>query len=150
MLSIRRNRKIGKLPYQERRRGTAAVEMALTLPLLISAVLGIVEVGRGIMVSQILETAARNGARLAINQGSTNSQVTSNVQTFLQTTANVAPANVTVALADNGNGSASLANAAFGDSISVTVSVPFSAVSWLPPQYLKGVTLSALCVMQHE
>jgi len=149
MFGIHRNRRTRR-PDSLKRRGTAAVETALTLPILIAAVLGIVELGRGIMVSQILETAARNGARLAINQGTTNAQVTSNVQTFLQTTANIAPANVTVAVADNGNGSASLANAAFGDTISVRVSVPFSAVSWLPPQYLKNVTLSALCVMQHE
>ena len=150
MFNIRRNRKIRFSSCQERRRGTAAVEMALTLPIFISAVLGIVELGRGIMVCQMLETAARNGARLAIIDNTTNAQVTSTVQTFLQTTANIAPGNVTISIADNGNGSASLANAATGDTISVTVTVPFADVSWLPPNFLKGVNLSALCVMQHE
>jgi Flp pilus assembly protein TadG len=150
MFSVCRNQQIRSSSGREPRRGAAAVEMALILPVFISAVLGIVELGRGIMISQLLETAARNGARQAINSGTTNAQVTSTVQTFLQTTANIAPTSVTVAIADNGSGSAPLANAATGDSISVTVSVPFATVSWLPPNYLKGVTLSALCVMQHE
>jgi Flp pilus assembly protein TadG len=150
MLNFHRNRSIRKLPSLDRRRATAAVEMALTLPVFISAVLGIVELGRGIMISQLLETAARNGARLAIIDGTTNAQVTSSVQTFLQTTANIAPAYVTVAVADNGNGGTPIANAATGDTISVTVSVPFADVSWLTPSYLSGVNLSALCVMQHE
>ncbi|HEY3967646.1 MAG TPA: TadE/TadG family type IV pilus assembly protein [Planctomycetaceae bacterium] len=150
MLSIRRNPQIPQSSNQECRRGVAAVETALLLPVFIAAVLGLVELGRGIMISQLLETAARNGARLAIIDGTTNAQVTSNVQTFLLTTANIAPGNITVAIADNGSGSAPLANATTGDTISVTVSVPFSTVSWLPPNYLKGVTLSALCVMQHE
>lgn len=150
MHSLIRTRRFRNPSCQERRRGTAAVEMALTLPVFITAILGIVEIGRGIMVSQILETAARNGARQAIVKGTTNAQVTSAVNTFLQTTANIPSADVTVSLADNGTNGASLANAATGDTISVTVTVPYSDVTWLPPNFLKGVNLSALCVMQHE
>lgn len=150
MFNIRRNQPSRNPSCQERRRAAAAVETALLLPVFITAVLGIVELGRGIMISQLLETAARNGARLAIIDGTTNAQVTSNVQTFLLTTANIAANSITVSITDNGSSGTPLANAATGDSISVTVSVPFSTVSWLPPNYLKGVTLSALCVMQHE
>lgn len=47
------------------RRGVAAVEMAFVAPLLFAFLVGIWEVGRVIMVDNILENAAREGARLA-------------------------------------------------------------------------------------
>jgi Flp pilus assembly protein TadG len=48
-----------------RRRGVAAVEAAVTLPLLLTLMLGVWEVGRLIQVNQIVVNAAREGARLA-------------------------------------------------------------------------------------
>lgn len=49
----------------KRRRGIAAVEMALIAPLLFTFLVGVWEVGRFIMVKNILENAAREGGRLA-------------------------------------------------------------------------------------
>ena len=132
------------------RRGTAAVEMAMVLPVFVIAMLGIIELGRGIMVCQLLENASREGARMAILDNTTNAQVTSAAQTFMQNAANIAPSNVTVSINVAGSNSAPLSSANPGDLITVTVSVPFSSVSWLPPNYLKGVTLSALGAMRHE
>lgn len=48
-----------------RRRGVAAVEFAVVLPLLLLMLVGIWELGRIIHVQIILNTAARDGARLA-------------------------------------------------------------------------------------
>ena len=47
------------------RRGMAAVEAAVVLPLLLILMLGVWEVGRMIQVDQILINSAREGARLA-------------------------------------------------------------------------------------
>jgi Flp pilus assembly protein TadG len=47
------------------RRGTAAVEAAFTLPILVIMMFGVLEVGRLIQVNQIVNNAAREGARLA-------------------------------------------------------------------------------------
>src|SRR5262245_60508952 len=47
------------------RRGIAAVEMAIIAPVLLTFLVGIWEVGRAIMVCNILDNAAREGARLA-------------------------------------------------------------------------------------
>jgi hypothetical protein len=47
------------------RRGTAIVEAAFCLPLLVILMLGMWEVGRMVQVSQILANAAREGARYA-------------------------------------------------------------------------------------
>jgi len=132
------------------RRGAAAVEMAVVLPIFIMALLGIIELSRGIMITQLLENAAREGARMSILDGTTNSQVQTSAQTFMQNAAHISPSNVTVTININGSNGASLANAKQGDLVTVTVSVAFSNVSWLPPNYLKGATLSALAAMRHE
>jgi len=47
----------------QRRRGAAAVEFALVLPILLFTVVGILELGRLLQVQQILANAAREGAR---------------------------------------------------------------------------------------
>ena len=48
-----------------RRRGAVAVEAALVLPMVLVLLFGIWEVGRFVLVGQMLNTAAREGARLA-------------------------------------------------------------------------------------
>jgi Flp pilus assembly protein TadG len=50
---------------KQRRRGVAAVEFAFVLPLLLLLLLGIWELGRIIHVQILLNSAARDGARLA-------------------------------------------------------------------------------------
>jgi Flp pilus assembly protein TadG len=59
-----------RVPHQ--RRGAAAVEAALILPLLVGLLLGVWEVGRAIEMTQLLNDAAREGARMAaggVNNG---------------------------------------------------------------------------------
>ena len=52
-----------------KRSGVAVVEMAVLVPILLTVVIGIWELGRVIQVQQIISNAARDGARLAA-QGS--------------------------------------------------------------------------------
>jgi hypothetical protein len=47
------------------RRGAAAVELACVLPLLVILIVGVWEIGRLIQLQQIMNAAARDGARLA-------------------------------------------------------------------------------------
>ena len=61
--------------YLRHRRGVAAVEAALLLPLALMLMLGTWEVGRMVQVGQILENAAREGGRSAATGQNTNSQV---------------------------------------------------------------------------
>jgi Flp pilus assembly protein TadG len=124
--------------------------MALVLPVFVLAILGVIEIGRAMMLTQVLENAARNGVRSAILGNTTNAQVTTTVQSLVQNTSNVPTSNVTVTIGVNGSNGASLSTANPGDTISVSVQVPFAAASWVPPNYLKGKTLTALCTMPHE
>ena len=53
------------LPTIDNSRGNAVVEFALVLPILLLVLFGITEFGRMIMTTNILNTASREGARLA-------------------------------------------------------------------------------------
>ena len=64
-------------------RGAALLEMALTLPLLLLVCVGILEFGRAYQTWQVMTNAAREGARIAVLPGITNTDVTNRVQTYL-------------------------------------------------------------------
>jgi Flp pilus assembly protein TadG len=74
-------------------RGTALIEMAFTLPLLLLVSVGIIEFGRAFQTWQILTNAAREGARAAVLPGYSDAMVTARVQQYVQ--AGVLDANVT-------------------------------------------------------
>jgi len=140
-----RGRKLEKICRSDRRwrRGAAVVEFALVAPLFILLVFGMIEFGRMVMVQQVLTNASREGARLAVLDGSTTANVQTTVNSYLASSS-ITGANVTV----NPNPPS---NAAFGAPVTVTVSIPFSQVSWLPsPMYLGATTMSATSVMRRE
>ncbi len=127
----------------KRRRGAAVVEFAVVAPVFFILVFGMIEYGRAVMVEQILTNAAREGARVAILTTATNTNVTSTVTTYLS---NASITGATVTVSPNPP-----ASAAAGTTVSVTVSIPFTSVSWLPsPFYLGSTTLSAKCSMRTE
>lgn len=125
------------------RRGAALVEMAVVAPLLMLFVLGIIEVGRVVMVQQILTNASREGARRAVIESATDIEVQSLVSAYLSNTS-VAGATVTVTPSP-------LSSAGFGDSVTVSVSVPFSSVNWLGSSwFFQNRTLTASSLMRAE
>ena len=125
------------------RRGAALVEFAIVSPLLFLLVFGMIEYGRMIMVQQIITNASREGARLGVLDGSTTSGVQTSVTDYL-TGASVDGATVTVDPSPPDS-------AGFGEPVTVTVSIPFNQVSWLPtPLFIGGKTLSASTIMRRE
>lgn len=65
-------------------RGAALVEAAMIMPLILLISVGIFEFGRAYQTSQILTNAAREGARLAVINGSTDAAVTERVRNYMQ------------------------------------------------------------------
>jgi hypothetical protein len=59
-----------KLFFKDRG-GQSIIEFALLLPILLMVIFGITEFGRAILVKNVLHTAAREGARLAVVSDST-------------------------------------------------------------------------------
>ena len=142
-------------PANQRRRGAALVEMAFVLPVFMMVTLGIIEFGRAMMVGQLITNAAREGARLGIIDGNTNAEVIASIQSFLQQSANIPAADLTIDITvtpeqgnpDPGN---EVSNALPKDLVSVYVSVPFDKVSYISGNYLNGKTLSGRSSMRHE
>jgi hypothetical protein len=64
--------------------GTALLETAMTLPLLLLVSVGIFEFGRAFQTSQILTNAAREGARLAVMPGGAPGGVEKRVRDYMQ------------------------------------------------------------------
>ena len=110
----------------KRRCGAAAVEMAIVLGLLILLVFGIIEMGRAIMVNQVITNAAREGARRAVIPGATDAQVNGRVGKYL---ADAGITGSTTTIKVNGS-AASLSTAPSRAEVEVAVSVPYSEVSF--------------------
>ena len=124
------------------RKGVAAVEFAIVAPVFILLVVGIIELSRAMMVQQVLTNASRVGARSATLINSTEQQVVDTVSGYAE---NLSIPGTTVTV------SPSPAAAAAGDAMTVTVSVPFSEVTWMPsPWFMGEATLTASSVMRKE
>jgi Flp pilus assembly protein TadG len=72
-------RRLGK----KRRWASAAVEMAVVTPLLLTLLFGIIEYGWTFFVRQSMVNAAREGARVAALPGSTDQQIRDRVTEYL-------------------------------------------------------------------
>lgn len=117
-----------------RRRGVATVELALVLPFLLILLFGIWEVGRLVQISQIVNNAAREGARKASTGINTYSDVSTTVTNYLATAGitNLSGLQIQVYNVTQGNAGPSYdpSKAKQLDQLQVTVSLPFSNVQW--------------------
>jgi Flp pilus assembly protein TadG len=136
------------------RKGAAAVEFALVMPLFFMLILGIIEFGRAIMVEQIITNAAREGARIAIVPGTSTAATQAQVANYL---VNGAVISSSSSLNSGGNNPQFSVNpsppssATSGSLVTVTVSVPYNSVAWLPTaMFLGNATMTATCTMRTE
>jgi hypothetical protein len=120
------------------------VETAIVLSLFFLLVLAAIELSRLGLTSQLLSSAANSGCRVAVINGHTQNDVVSTVQTVLtgggigsSYTMVTSPSDVTTTH--------------LGDSITVTISVPFSKVSWLStPLFLGSTTITSSATLSSE
>ncbi len=125
-----------------RRRGASAVEFAIVAPIFFLLLFGMLEFGRLVMVQQALVNASREGARLAVKDGTTKNDVLDTVEQYLaQASIDIKRKHINV--------SPNPASAAPGSAITVSITVPYEEVSWLPGSiYLRNQQLSAYSVMR--
>ena len=124
-----------------RARGAAVVEFAVVLPLLLTILFGIMEYGWVFMVRQTLQTAAREGARIAILQTST-SPYTSALTRVAEV---MEPTGLT-------GYSVSMTHATVADPVeTITVTVPYSDVSLMGGFFgTHAYDLGGSCSMRKE
>jgi Flp pilus assembly protein TadG len=136
-------------------RGSALLEMAMTLPLLLLVSVAIFELGRAYQTQQILTNAAREGARMAVLPDSSTTNIETRVHEYLQMGQLPNPQSATV----NVTTTATIPMGAATVSASVvTVSYPFQFTVLGPvarlvvPNTALGapITLSAASEMRNE
>lgn len=159
-----KNAKRSILHHQKRRRGTSAVEVALTLPIFIVFLAAMMEFGHAMFVSHMLKAAAKAGARYGSTDGVTTAQVQAKVQQILASsmkasavsvlirdasvfdTANVTPSTINYSTLPN----VELANIEQGHLYIVQVSVPYTQVALIPPYWVKNFNVVGQSVLRHE
>ena len=136
-------------------RGTALLETALTLPLLLLVSVSIFEFGRAYQTWQILTNAAREGARVAVLPNPASGSVQARVQQYMVSgqLPNAASATVSV----NRNATISL-GAGTATASQVTVNYPFQFIVLQPVARLivanstlgTPLTMTASALMRNE
>jgi Flp pilus assembly protein TadG len=127
------------------RRGIAAVEFAVVLPLLLMFIVGIWEVGRLIEVQQIMANAAREGGRQASAGQYSPSDITTLVQQYAAREGLTAT-NIAVSIKNLGfSGNPAPPDndprdATDLDQLQVTVTIPFSDVRWTTLSLVTGTS----------
>jgi len=115
----------------DKRRGTAAVELAICMPFLLIVVFGIWEVGRMVQAQQLVVNAAREGGRLAASGFS-------NATTVRQAVVNYLNMNGLTGVSLNDVTLTNLTNASRSDPMTanqldqfrITVTVSYSTIRW--------------------
>jgi len=122
-------------------KGAAVVELAVVLPLLLTIVFGIIEFGWVFMVRETLVNASREGCRVAVLQGSTQQDVTDQVDASMAG-AGLSSYSVEITSSTPGN-----------PNETVQVLIPYADVSLLGGYFFGGSTnfnLTATTVMRKE
>lgn len=128
------------------RRGSAAVEAALILPLLIIVSFGAIDVAQYINLAQLVSNASREGARVASRNGTeTVDEVEAAVISFMadalsnlsaQELSDAINIEIRCGICDTPVPQGKLTEIASGDSVFVHVEFDFAKVRWLPgPSY---------------
>jgi len=121
------------------RSAVACVEFALVLPILLTLVLGVLEIGRYVQVRQIVTSASREGARQAASGQMTNAQVINVVTGYIQASG-LPTANLAVTVLDVTQPAVDVSQATQLDKLQVTVSIPYSGVRWSTTNYFTNAT----------
>jgi Flp pilus assembly protein TadG len=136
-------------------RGAALLEMALALPMMLLIAAGIFEFGRAYQTWQIITNAAREGARIAVLPGTTDSMVTTRVKTYMSDGMLSDSAAATVAIQRDATISMGAGTATASR---ITISYPFTFVVLQPisklinPSSTLGapLTMSVSALMRNE
>lgn len=127
---------------RKNRRGTATVELAVALPLLLAFIFGGMEAANGIFLKQGLTIAAYETAKMATTVGFTSEEAVARGQALLDArgfgaaTIDVVPPNTTALTP--------------GTPVTVTITAPTSLNAISPVVLFSGSTVSAQIVMRRN
>ena len=131
------------------RRGATAVEFAFVAPIFFLLVLGMIDLGRMIMIQHAATNAAREGCRKAVLATTVNStDIENTVRRALQTTTTYAWNKDVVRVSVPAGVSSSTVS---GTELTVGVEIDFADLTWLPfARVGKNLTLGAESTQKRE
>lgn len=126
------------------KRGSAAVEFAVILPIFLTMLFGMVEFGRVLSVQHVVNSAAREGARVASLPGTDNVSVTTAVQAELNS-AGLPLDSITFDPPD-------ITQADPNEPVTVSVVINYESVGWIQGYFpgLDGSSLQGTVIMRKE
>jgi Flp pilus assembly protein TadG len=139
--------------FIKNQRGSALLETAITIPIVLLVSVAVFEFGRAYQTWQVLTNAAREGARVAIIAGTTDQEITTTVRNYLTSGRLTNPGAASV------NISRTVPFGPAGTASSVTVSLPFSFIVLNPvarlvtPNSTVGnapLTMQSVAIMRNE
>jgi Flp pilus assembly protein TadG len=133
---------------QRIRPGAAVVEFAFVALAFFTIILGIIEIGRGCMVTSLLTEAARRGCRQAVLEGTSSAAIQTAVVNYLNGVG-INGENVSISVNDAPANTIDAQNMPAYTEITVTVSVPVSGCTWVPGGFLSG-NLAGQYTMRRE
>ena len=131
-----------------RRRGTSAVEFAVVAPVVLLFVFGAIEFGRAMFLQHVAVNTARAACRHGILGSASNASIQSTAAAALQA---VSVSGGTASVIVGGESGRDTNSAEPGETIDVTVSIPYGPNSWVPmPMYLSQKSLIGRVTMAKE
>jgi len=124
-------------------------EMAIVLPILLMLLLGIIEMGRVMMINQMATNACREACRQAIIPGATDTQITSVVNGYLDA-AGISATGRQVKVMDASGTDVSLDDIGSHETVTVEVQAPYSENTWGFSAIMGGRMLVARSTMRRE
>lgn len=148
------------VPQRKNRRGAALVEFALTLPIFLTLIMGVMEIGTALDSTNIMSAGLREGGRLAtmdwttvVPAGTTiNQKVIGDIKNFY--TAAGLPGQSVVVTITSAEGSdvgqdfnlATTSNQ--GRLFKISAKLPYSSASTIPASFMKNKNLSSSLVFR--
>ena len=135
MFAVRHRRDHGP-----KRRGAAAVEFAVTAPILFIIFFAMIEFARFNMIRHGIDCAVYEGARRGIVPGATVNDVQGAATSILNAVSAI-------------DGSVTVVPGALTPEttqVTVTVSVPFNSNGWVFPRFFQGQALTRSCTLARE
>lgn len=146
--------------HQNKRRGVAAVEAAVVLPMFLILTLGTIEMGTALRASTIMQSAVREAGRLVsmnwgnvVEQGDTpNAKVERDIRNFV--TASGLPGNALIVTIQHADGSKQGQTFDISDRdndlelVEISMELPYSSISLFPTRYMGGKSVSASLILR--
>jgi Flp pilus assembly protein TadG len=143
-----------KIKKGNQRRGTAAVEFAMVMPVFVLVLIGTIELCNLNIKKAVVINGAREAVRLAINANAVENTIVSNAKSQMAPLLKTSTGNITctlTAVAPDGSNRASFSQGVKGDLIRCMVSVPYSKVSTFAGGLGNtSILVTETCTMQKE